>query len=276
MVVAVCAWPGSTKASEGGPPSERGPGDPIFVRWLDPGDPRDQTILHYWRQAERGELSPFALVDLGTMLFERGYPKDALRVYQRALDEDKSLYESWFRIGLVKHREGELDDARYAYRKCLKLLTGHGWCNFYLGLLEEQDGHPSKALESYRRAFKFAPELADPTVNPAVLYSELQLGAALRRQDHDRFTEALPFGYLEPDHVAEVRALYQPTPALGPAAGATAPAVDEVEPGGGGTVEVQLVPAPTPTPNPTTVLPRESVPFGIGGQREEKQEKRSE
>ena len=90
-------------------------------------------------------------------------------MYRRALESDSSLYEAWFRIGLVKHRQGARRRCASAYKKCLKRLTGHGWCNFYLGLLEEQTGHPSKALDHYRRAFKFAPELADPAYNPEVL-----------------------------------------------------------------------------------------------------------
>ena len=113
-------------------------GEPMFVRWLVADDPGDEAIREYWERAERDELDAPALVDLGTMLFYRGYPKDAVRMYKRALDLDKDLYEAWFRIGLVEHSEGRLDNARQAYKRCLKKLTGHGWCNFYLGLLEEQ------------------------------------------------------------------------------------------------------------------------------------------
>ena len=81
---------------------------PIFVKWLVVDDPGDETIREYWQKAERGELEAPALVDLGTMLFYRGYPKDAVRYFQRALKLDKNLYEAWFRIGLVEHREGRL------------------------------------------------------------------------------------------------------------------------------------------------------------------------
>jgi len=194
------------------PPNERGPDDPIWVKWMDPANPQDMTILDYWVREKRGELEPTARVDLGTMLFERGYPKDAIQMYRRALKEDSGLYEAWFRIGLVSHRQGEMDDARHAYKKCLKLLIGHGWCNFYIGLLEEQTGHPSKALEYYRRAFEVAPELADPKVNSEVLYSKLQLGSVIALEGGSRFAEAMPIGYLEPDDVAGVRSVYEPTP----------------------------------------------------------------
>ncbi|MCW8985131.1 MAG: hypothetical protein OQK55_07290, partial [Thermoanaerobaculales bacterium] len=59
--------------------------EPMFVRWLVMDDPGDETIRNYWERAERDELDPLALVDLGTMLFYRGYPKDAVRVFKRSL-----------------------------------------------------------------------------------------------------------------------------------------------------------------------------------------------
>lgn len=186
--------------------------DPVFVQWLIPGDLGDEVIGEYWSRAKADELEAADYVDLGTMLFYRGYPKDAVRMYREALDRDKGLYEAWFRIGLVQHRAMEYEDARAAYKKCLKLLKGHGWCNFYLGLLEEQTHHPSKALEYYERAYKVAPELSDPKINPDVLYSKLQLGAAVRQQDSERFTDTVPMPYLDPGEVQATRALFEPTP----------------------------------------------------------------
>ena len=49
-------------------------GEPMFMRWLVSGDSGDETIRVYWEREERGELSPNERVDLGTMLFHRGYP----------------------------------------------------------------------------------------------------------------------------------------------------------------------------------------------------------
>jgi hypothetical protein len=189
-----------------------GDGGPVFLQWLMPESPNDQTIREYWEKAEAEEASPEELLDLGTMLFLRGYPKDAVRTYQRALKLDRKLHEAWFRIGLVKHREGEIRAAEDAYRKCLYLLSGHGWCNFYMALLQERSGRPSQALDYYRRAFKVAPELANPKVNPEILYSELQLAAVLKKNDHDRFTGYLPMSFIEPEKVEQSRAKYEPEP----------------------------------------------------------------
>jgi hypothetical protein len=201
------------------------PKPPVFVRWLVPGDPGDETIREYWERSRRGELSPAGLVDLGTMLFERGYPKDALEMYREALHRDKTLYEAWLRIGVVEHRARDFEDARHAYHKCLDLMSGHGWCNFYLGLLEEQTGHPTKALEHFEKAYEHAPTLADPKINPEVLQSKLQLGAAVKQSAEERFTATAPLAFLEPKQVQEVRQQYLPTPTPSPTPIATSVAI---------------------------------------------------
>jgi hypothetical protein len=186
--------------------------EPMFVRWLVTDDPGDETIRDYWERAERDELDAPELTDFGTMLFYRGYPKDAVRNFNKALDIDPDLYEAWFRIGLVEHSQGNLREARKAYLKCLKMLTGHGWCNFYLGLLEEQLGHSTEALNYYRRAFKFAPELSNPKVNPEMLTSELAFAAKLREYDRVGFSENLPLRYLQPAKVERLRQSFEAEP----------------------------------------------------------------
>ena len=224
----------------------KGDDQPIFVKWLVPGDPVDETIRIYWEHAAAGELGPLELVDLGTMLFERGWPKDAIGYFNEALDQDPKLSEAWFRIGAVRHRQGDLEGARSAYRKCLKLQSGHGWANFYLGLLEEQAGNSKSALGHYELAFKHAPELADPRINPEVLSSDLQLGARLRHFDGERFEHSLPMRFMEPAKVRKIRRQFEPEPV-----------VVEVEP-----VEV---PQPAPAAGPSTpAAPTRRAPAAAG------------
>ena len=223
------------------------PDDPVFLQWLVPGDPGDETIREYWERATRGELSPEGMVDLGTMLYRRGYPKDAVRLYRKALDQDKNMYEAWYRIGVVEHRDRNYEDARYAYKKCLKILSGHGWCNFYLGLLEEHTGHPSKALEYYANAYAAAPELADPRVNPDILYSKIQIGAAIQQRDRRRFTESVPMPYLEPSEVRSVQKQYLPAPTATPTPLPTATVTETTQSSGASVGGASVAPSVAPS-----------------------------
>lgn len=186
--------------------------DPIFVKWLVIDDPGDETIRAYWQMAESEELGAKELVDLGTMLFYRGWSNDAVTYFHQALDIDPELSEAWFRIGLVKHQGGDLSGAESAYKKCLKKQSGHGWANFYLGLLEETMGKPAAAMEHYQTAFERAPELANPKVNPEILSSRLQLGALVRHFDSERFERYMPMPVLAPDSMREARRNFRATP----------------------------------------------------------------
>jgi hypothetical protein len=186
--------------------------DPIFVKWLVIDDPGDETIRVYWQRAEAGELDAEELVDLGTMLFYRGWPNDAVTYFRQALDLDPELSDAWFRIGLVEHHSGDLGGARSAYKKCLKKQSGHAWANFYLGLLEEQTGEGKSAMKHYEMAFKHAPELANPKVNPEILSSKLQLGAQVRHFDSVRFKNTMPMPFMDPAAVRQAKKQLGETP----------------------------------------------------------------
>jgi len=227
--------------------------DPIFVKWLVVDDPGDETIRYYWQQAEAGELDPGELVDLGTMLFYRGWPKDAVIYFKQAVDADPELFEAWFRIGLVKHDEGDLSGARSAYKKCLKIRPGHGWANFYLGLLDEQTGNAKSAMDHYETAFKHAPELADPRYNPEILSSKLQIGAQVRTYDRRRFEAHTPMPYLEPSTVRKVRRSFEPKMAPTPTPTATP------------IVGPRVAPTPTPVPDKKTTAKKRKAAAAGGG-----------
>ena len=228
--------------------------EPVFVRWLVVDDPGDETILDYWGRAERGELDAPSLVDLGTMVFYRGYPDDAINFYQSALDLKPELSEAWFRIGLVEHSRGDLDNAEQAYRRCLKKVPGHAWCNFYYGLLEEQLGHSKQALELYETAFDLAPQLADPSLNPELLSSRLVLAAQLKHYDQKRFEKLLPMRYLRPNKVNDLRRSYEaaePAPTEVPEAGVQPQSEEKAE---------APVPLPPPAQPKATSVPRPTPP----------------
>ncbi len=222
---------------------------PVFLAWLKPDDPGDQVIRVYWKKVEAGTATPEELVDLGTMLFYRGYPKDAVRLFEQAVKMDDSMAEAWFRIGTVYHAQRKLTKARKAYHKCIKRFPGHGWCNFFLGLCDEQLGYTEEAVHYYRRAYRYAPELMDPDVNPAVLYSRIQAGARVPTLMERLVKSQLPLPYLEPQEVSKIRSQFEPTPTPTPTPTprpvATKPPVQRRRP-----------PHQAPTPRPAKAAPR--------------------
>ncbi len=227
---------------------------PVFVGWMDRGKSLDRAILTYWERVAAGDASPEELVDLGTMLFRRGFPKDAIRMFRRAAKAagpGRTAAEAWFRAGLVHHKLGQLRRARRAYRKAIRRFPGHGWCNFYLGLVEERLGHVRAAVHYYERAYRFAPALADPRVNPDVLYSRLQTGVVVRHERRRALALRMPLEPLEPERVAAAReGRTLPGKAAEPPARLAAPAV---RPRPGSRVPVGIHPggrSPRPTPVP--------------------------
>ena len=250
--------------------------EPTFPSWLVADDPEDETIRYFWERAERGELDATALVDLGTLIFDRGHPDEAIDFYHQALKVDSEMYEAWFRIGLVEHYRGDLDNAEQAYSRCLKKRPGHAWCNFYYGLLEEELGHTTKALEHYEMAFQKAPRLADPAFNPEVLESRLALGAWLRHYDQDRFDQNIPMRYLRPGEVNEVRKSFEeqaepdPAPTPGPEPEATAVIATSVVQPTPAAVSPAPPPAPparrVPTRPPATPAPTGNATESAGGE----------
>ncbi len=172
-------------------------GEPIFFHWLNPKAPKDRVILEYWSKVKANKATPAEMLDLGTMLYRRGFSGDAIKIYHRTAKAYPNLAEPWFLAGLVEHQRDHLKAARSNYKRCLKLLTGNGWCNFYMGLVEEQLGDPFDAMHYYDRAFHFDPDLANPKVNPEVLKSRLQLGAYVRHLNQEQFAGNMPIHFFE-------------------------------------------------------------------------------
>jgi tetratricopeptide (TPR) repeat protein len=233
--------------------------EPDLPSWLVAGNPEDETIRYFWERAALGELDADSLVDLGTLIFDRGHPDEAIGFYKQALKVDSGMYEAWFRIGLVEHTRGDLNNAEQAYSRCLKKRPGHAWCNFYYGRLEEQLGHPVKAMEHYEAAFREAPRLADPAFNPEILSSRLSLGAWLRQYDARRFEEEIPMRLLRPDEVNAVRRTFEAAPAGEPAPAVEAAAETESETRTG-TEKAAEVAAPAAQATPVAAAPAPAPP----------------
>lgn len=173
----------------------------VFERYLSPDRPLDRAILNYLALERAGKATSWDLGDLGVLLLEKGFPVDAERYLRKALDLDKHDFEAAYRLGLVLQRQGRDREAVKYYRRALAERPGHGYARFMLALAEERSGRRDAAIRDYAKAYRFAPELADPTKNPLVLDSDLQTEAELTRYDALARASTLKVTSIDPNAV---------------------------------------------------------------------------
>lgn len=179
----------------------------VFERFLSPDNPKDRAITAFVALDREGKASSNDLTDLGVLLLEKGFPKDAERYLAKAVKLDKTNVEARYRLGLVLQREGEFHKAVGQYRKVVKQRPGFAPARFMLALAEERCDRRSAAIKDYAKAYKHAPELADPHFNPLVLDSDLQVEAQLLRYRREAETETIKVEPLDPKRVAEMMAV---------------------------------------------------------------------
>ncbi|OYW06198.1 MAG: hypothetical protein B7Z61_03455 [Acidobacteria bacterium 37-71-11] len=152
----------------------------VFERFLSPDRPADRAIMSYLALAKSGHASSMDLADLGVLIFEKGFPGDAEDYLRAALKLDKHNYEAAYRLGLVLQRQGRNREAVRYYKMTLKQRRGYAEARFMLAMAEERCGRREAAIRDYAKAYRYAPQLADPKKNPLVYDSHLQTEAVLR------------------------------------------------------------------------------------------------
>lgn len=176
----------------------------VFERFLSPDNPADRAIIRYVELERSGQASSNDLAELGVLLLDKGFPKDAERYLKKALRADRHNYEASYRLGLVYQRVGRERAAIRAYRRTLRRRPGHTYARFMLALAQERAGSRNAAIENYVHAYRHLPQLADPSFNPLVLTSELQTEAALLHfQRVERMTAFRP-APIDPSAVREM------------------------------------------------------------------------
>lgn len=184
----------------------------VFERFLAPDDPRDQAIARYLAKEKEGRARPADLADMGLLLLEKGFPKDAERYLKKALKASPKNPDIAYRLGIVLQRQGKERAAARAYGKVIAWEPGFAPAQFMLGLAHERMGHRRAAIRHYVKAYRHYPQLADPKHNPLVVTSRLQLEA--RMQHYSRVTREDGFwiGYMDPETVKAMQ-LITPRPA---------------------------------------------------------------
>ena len=219
----------------------------VFERFLSPDRPADRAIMNYLALAKSGRASSMDLADLGVLIFEKGFPADAEDYLKAALKLDKHNYEAAYRLGLVLQRQGRDREAVRYYKMTLKQRRGYAEARFMLAMAEERCGRREAAIRDYAKAYRYAPQLADPRRNPLVYDSHLQTEAVLRHYQEGAGTSTLPVTEIDP---AAVRRMMEIRPQAAPAPPPAAPPA--APPTGARTAPLALAPKPQ---KPSVVLP---------------------
>ncbi len=154
--------------------------NPFYAKYLNTGSALDANLTRALENVRQNPRSPEAHNTLGSLLVEKGFPKDAEREFERAVDADASFFPAWYNLGLVRAARGDELGARRAFYRAIDRKPGHAAALFQLGLIEEKRQHTERAIELYAKAFAINPALLDVRVNPRILDTQLEHLALLR------------------------------------------------------------------------------------------------
>jgi tetratricopeptide (TPR) repeat protein len=196
---------------------------PFYARYLNTGSDLDRRISATLEALRQNPRSAALHNDLGALLLEKGFPKDAEVEFRRALAIDDDLFAAWYNLGLTRESRGDETGAMRAFRRTLDHKSGHPMAHFQLGLLLERRGNTDEAIEHYARAFEINDRLLSVQVNPRILDTQLIDQALLRiyERRHSRTSarlQATPSGFSEPPSQTGVSSTPQAAPSTVPKA----------------------------------------------------------
>jgi len=216
-----------------------------FQRFLSPDRPADRAIMNYMALEQAGKATSMDLTNMAVLVLDKGFPTDAEKILKAALKLDKNNYEASYRLGLVLQRMGRDGEAVRYYKLCLDRRPGYAQARFMLALAEERCGQRDAAIGDYAKAYRHAPELANPAKNPLVFDSDLQLPATMRYYQEQMTGMTLKVTVPDPAAVRRMAEAPLPVPPQ--------PAQPQAAP-----------PKPAPAPNP---VPPKAAPQPPGGLR---------
>ncbi len=215
--------------------------NPFYAKYLNTGSALDNEMNRVLNELRANPNSAELHNDLGAMLVEKGFPKDAAREFERAVNADKRYYPAWYNLGLVRAANGDELGARRALVHTVNVKPGHSAALFQLGLIEEKRMHTDRALDLYAKAYSINPKLLDVSVNPRILDSRLTDIALIRMYKAEHTKESMQFQ--DAPAVAGVTII--------PSSTSSAPRTND---------------APSPQPAPRTIVTPSAPPTDAGTQ----------
>jgi tetratricopeptide (TPR) repeat protein len=162
--------------------------NPFYAKYLNTGSALDAQISATIEALRQNPSSPSLHNELGSLLMQKGFPKDAEREFERAINADGNFYPAWYNLGQLRASRGDAIGARRAFRNTIEEKPGHAMALFQLGLIEEKRFNSDRAVDLYAKAFRINPALLAVSVNPRILDSKLVDRALLQLYptEHDR------------------------------------------------------------------------------------------
>lgn len=195
---------------------------PFYAKYLNTGSLLDAQITATL-EALRADPNAASLHnELGALLVQKNFPKDAAREFERAVDLDPKLFAAWYNLGLVRSSLNDHDGAHNAYEKTVDLKPGHPQALFQLGLTAEKNRNVEKAVGYYAKAFMHNARLMDVRYNPRILDSKLTHLALLKLYERTHSRQSMTFqrppaGYVDAaPATATVTVTAPPAPAAAP------------------------------------------------------------
>ncbi len=212
--------------------------NPFYAKYLNTGSTLDANITRTLETLRENPDSAEAHNILGALLVEKGFPNDAEREFERAVNADDDYYPAWYNLGLVRAARGDELGARRAFNETVDLKPGHAAALFQLGLVEEQRQHKDRAIDLYAKAYSINPALMDVRVNPRILDSELTHLALLRMYPAEHNRRSMQFqgtaGAMSSPRAPQAQEAPSPQPPpqkiVTPAAPATDPSMQPAPP----------------------------------------------
>lgn len=178
----------------------------FYTKYLNPAaSPLDAQIQRDLDQLRANPNSPTVHNDLGQALLVKGFPKDAEREFERAVNADSHFYPAWYNLAMVRAARGDESGSAYAFRRTVHYKPGHAQALFQLGLVEESRNNDEAAVEYYAKAFSINHQLLDVRVNPRLLDSRLIHLALIKMYPTEHARESMlfqgtPAGYVDADN----------------------------------------------------------------------------
>ena len=180
----------------------------FYEKYLNTTDPLDIRISQLIAALRATPDSASLHNELGQLLRQKGFPKDAAVEFERAVNADRNFYPAWYNLGLLREANGNYAGAKFALGRAVHYKPGFAEAHFQLGLMEEERHNTDAAVEHYSKAYSINHRLLDVRYNPRLVDSKLTHIVLLKMypNEHARLGmkfEGAPAGYMAP---AEIQA----------------------------------------------------------------------